>query len=467
MTWDLLLTGGRVVDPRHDVEGRRDVAVSDGRIAQVGSSLPRRARQILDVAGLLVVPGLIDLHTHLSSEFSGRVAQAMLARAGVTTAMDVAGPISDILDLAGRCGAGIQVGCLHGILPADLGGADPSEVRIRTAITSAMDTGAVGVKILGGHHPFTPEATTRIIEEANAQRAYVAIHCGTTATPGDINGLVETVRLKGENRLHVAHINSYCMGGVSSPLVETNQAVEILQAASGLITESYIARINGTWGTCVNGQPESARTRAALERRGFAPTEIGMEEAIRAGACLVHTIEGGSVTLGSGEEGVQVWRSLSTRVGISFQLDLALPQVLLATARRAGGRFLVDALATDGGGIPRNNMAKHGLDLVRLGLWNLTDFVQKTSIAPARILGLAERKAHLGEGADADLAALDPISGEVRLTVCRGQVVMYQEMCFGQRSTIVTTGRGAPAVRAAALEPLVIDLEKSGFYLNP
>jgi hypothetical protein len=391
----------------------------------------------------------------------------MLARAGVTTAMDVAGPIGDILDLAGRCGAGIQVGCLHGILPADVGGADPSGGEIRKAITLAMDAGAVGVKILGGHHAFTPEATTRIIEEANVQRAYVAIHCGTTATPGDINGLVETIRLKRANRLHVAHINSYCMGAVSPPLAETRQAMDILQAASGLITESYIARINGTWGTCVNGQPESARTRVALERRGFAPTEIGMEEAIRAGVCLVHAIEGGDVTLARGEEGVRVWRSLGTRVGISFQLDLALPQVLLATARRPDGRFLVDALATDGGGIPRNNMAKHGLDMVRLGLWNLTDFVQKTSIAPAQILGLAERKAHLGEGADADLAALDPISGEVRLTVCRGQVVMFQGVCFGQRSAVATTARGAPAVRAAGLEPLVLDLEKSGFYLRP
>jgi len=64
--YDLLLKGGRVIDPANGVNGERDVAIADGRIAavepQIGAS---QARQVFDVSGLYVTPGLVDLHTHL------------------------------------------------------------------------------------------------------------------------------------------------------------------------------------------------------------------------------------------------------------------------------------------------------------------------------------------------------------------------------------------------------------------
>jgi dihydroorotase len=57
----LLLSGGRVVDPASGVDEIRDVAIADGRVAAVASAGAER----IDCAGLLVVPGLVDLHTHL------------------------------------------------------------------------------------------------------------------------------------------------------------------------------------------------------------------------------------------------------------------------------------------------------------------------------------------------------------------------------------------------------------------
>jgi dihydroorotase len=61
----LLLKGGRVVDPVNGIDGTRDVLIDGGVIAAVGADLPVGSAQVVDVAGLLVTPGLIDMHVHL------------------------------------------------------------------------------------------------------------------------------------------------------------------------------------------------------------------------------------------------------------------------------------------------------------------------------------------------------------------------------------------------------------------
>jgi len=61
----LLLKGGRVVDPSQGLDGERDVLLADGVVAEVGARLAPRGAQVLDVSGLVVCPGFIDLHTHL------------------------------------------------------------------------------------------------------------------------------------------------------------------------------------------------------------------------------------------------------------------------------------------------------------------------------------------------------------------------------------------------------------------
>ncbi len=64
--FDLLLRGGRLIDPRNNRDGRFDVAIRAGRIAAIEPSIaPSRARKSVDVSGLLVTPGLIDLHVHV------------------------------------------------------------------------------------------------------------------------------------------------------------------------------------------------------------------------------------------------------------------------------------------------------------------------------------------------------------------------------------------------------------------
>ncbi len=99
--YDLLLKGGRVVDPRNGISAVRDVAVADGRIAAVGTGIdPSEAVKVVDVSGLYVSPGLVDIHTHV---YTGTGEQGSYAgdnsvypdgftfRVGVTTVADAGG----------------------------------------------------------------------------------------------------------------------------------------------------------------------------------------------------------------------------------------------------------------------------------------------------------------------------------------------------------------------------------------
>ncbi|MCL4844403.1 MAG: amidohydrolase/deacetylase family metallohydrolase [Bryobacteraceae bacterium] len=64
--FDVLLRGGRLIDPANGIDGLRDVGIRDGRVAAVAESLdPASAKRVLDVKGLVLTPGLVDIHVHL------------------------------------------------------------------------------------------------------------------------------------------------------------------------------------------------------------------------------------------------------------------------------------------------------------------------------------------------------------------------------------------------------------------
>ncbi|MGQ0655562.1 MAG: amidohydrolase/deacetylase family metallohydrolase [Betaproteobacteria bacterium] len=95
-SFDLILRGGRVIDPAQNLDGTFDVAVKDGRIAAVLPSIaPSSAKSVLDVTGKLVLPGLIDTHAHVYEFVTGRFgleADLCGVRSGVTTLVDQGGP---------------------------------------------------------------------------------------------------------------------------------------------------------------------------------------------------------------------------------------------------------------------------------------------------------------------------------------------------------------------------------------
>lgn len=96
---DILLKGGHVIDPANNIDSKMDVAIKDGKILKVASSLsPDKARKVIDVEGMYVFPGLIDLHVHafhgtepgsyIANGWDALPPDGFTFRAGVTTVVD-------------------------------------------------------------------------------------------------------------------------------------------------------------------------------------------------------------------------------------------------------------------------------------------------------------------------------------------------------------------------------------------
>jgi len=100
---DLILKGGHVIDPKNEINAVMDVAIDDGKIVEVSPSIDTDdAFQVIDVSGLYVTPGLLDLHGHVyfgteqdasySNSYNSVAPDGFTFRSGVTTIVDVGGP---------------------------------------------------------------------------------------------------------------------------------------------------------------------------------------------------------------------------------------------------------------------------------------------------------------------------------------------------------------------------------------
>lgn len=134
MRHDLVLKGGRLIDPAAGVDGPRDVAFSAGRVSAVDHSIPREAaREVVDVAGAYVTPGLIDLHAHafIAGHDLGIQTDPVCASTGVTTLCD-----------AGSTGAANLAGLREYVM-----------ARVETRVLAFLHIAAIGLTHLGiGEH---------------------------------------------------------------------------------------------------------------------------------------------------------------------------------------------------------------------------------------------------------------------------------------------------------------------------
>ena len=93
---ELIIRGGRIIDPAQAIDRIGDVVIRDGRIAQTGvATLASSAAEIIDARGKLVIPGMIDTHAHVFEHVTGSFGlepETVGVRSGVTTLVDQGGP---------------------------------------------------------------------------------------------------------------------------------------------------------------------------------------------------------------------------------------------------------------------------------------------------------------------------------------------------------------------------------------
>jgi hypothetical protein len=469
VVYDLLISGGYLVDPANGREGLFDLAIEGEKVVRVEREINRDlTRQVFEAEGNLVLPGLIDTHVHLTPA-TRAAGFHMLAAAGVTTALDCAGPVEVVLEGMVLKGSGINVAALNWLTPGgSLSSEYASKKEIRAYVEKSLDDGAFGIKLIGGHMPLSPETTIFAIEAANEAGCYAAFHCGSTKNGSNLHGFFDALEFAGNNHLQICHVNAYCRGLThGSPAEETLLALKELAERPHLVSESHMGPLNSCWSRLNDdGKPYSHVTRTCIVSSGYSMDREGLLAAAKDGYMRVQRAYPDKVTYLEPEEGAAYLKEVDFETMVSFPVNKRDTAFLCATAQNPDGKFIVNALSTDGGAIPRNFLLSHGLALVHFDALSLAQFVLKAAWIPACMLGLFD-KGHLAPGADADITVVDSKIRTPLLTVASGRIIMADGMVVGQGGKLITTESGNKSLAEQGVDHEASNLGQSLFYTAP
>jgi dihydroorotase len=260
--YDLIIRAGRVIDPSLRLDAVRDVAISAGRIAAVEPTIAAPATQTVDGRGKLVVPGLIDIHTHAARTAEG---PGLVLRDGVTGWVDagsqgadgIAGPIAVAREAPQLGRVLVNIG-RAGILPdgdtMDLARADVAAARAAIANNREF---IVGVKVrvsqnVVGTNDY--EVLRRAQEAASGFGLPLMVHIGQSFSP--LSKLFAVLK-RGDIVTHLF-----------APPPNS-----IIDESGRILPEVTAARRRGVWFDVGNGQTGHMRwdTIGAIMRAGFWP----------------------------------------------------------------------------------------------------------------------------------------------------------------------------------------------------
>jgi N-acyl-D-aspartate/D-glutamate deacylase len=429
-TFDIVLKGGRVVDPETGLDGVRDVGVRGERIAAV-SREPLAGRRVIDVRGLVVAPGFIDLHQHQQEAETYR----LKALDGVTTALELEMGVPDLgrfLDVrrgktlinygATASHEAARVAAWDLPMPASTTGPDaavpdPPEgpvtkepasaaqvEKILAFLRRALDAGALGV---GVGLEYTPGASREEILEVFRLAAeyhrpvYIHIRSAGRIEPGSsiesVGEVIGDAAVTGAP-LHIVHVNSMCMS-------QTTECLEMIAGARArgldVTTEAYPY---GAFMTFVNSAVFSAgwREKYGMDYGDVALPDTG-ERLTRERFDALHASPKPVVVLGY--------------LNPDSVVDAIMVHPLVMVAS--------DGIKEH----PRNagSFARVYARYVRQqGKVTLLDAIRKMSLMPAqRLEGATEaarRKGRVQPGADADIVAFDPQRFEDRATYTHSEL---------------------------------------------
>jgi dihydroorotase len=265
---DLIIRGGRVIDPSLRLDGIRDVGIADGRIAAVEPNLAADAAETLDARGRLVVPGLIDIHTHYAREKEGPLVGLS---DGVTGWIDAGSQGADhIADMVAIARSSPQPGRVlmnigrSGILPdGDTMDLKLADVAVAKAAIARHRDFIVGIKarlsnnVAGANDV---EVLRRAQEVASAFSIPVMIHMGQTVS--SMSKLLPLLK-RGDIVTHMY-----------APPPNS-----ILDESGRILPEVLAARKRGVWFDVANGRNGHIRwdTVDQIVKTGFWPDTLSTD----------------------------------------------------------------------------------------------------------------------------------------------------------------------------------------------
>ena len=406
--YDVVLEGGRAMDPETGLDAVRNVGIRDGKIARITAE-PLSGRRVVRAAGLVVAPGFIDLHQHGQDLASEQVK----AFDGVTTALELEIGAPDVTQfLKSKDG--------HSLIHY---GTTASHVAARSLIFGApLQNGTILPKSgPATDQPATPEQIDRIEERLRAEfdAGALGVGMGIQYTPGATRlEVIDMFRVAAERKLPVyTHMRSF---GRIEPGSAIEAVEEVIGAAAITGAPLHIVHINST---CLRDTIECLSLIAGARARGLDVTTEAYPYI--AGMTAIN-----SAVFNPG------WRE---KLGIDYS-DLVLPDTgehltkerfeeLHTSSNQwvlifANTQEMVDAtipnplimIASDGAeGHPRNAgtysrvLAQYVREKKTV---SLMEALRKMTLMPAQMLErstpAARRKGRLQEGADADIVVFDP-----------------------------------------------------------